>query len=218
MDPIYRSVTSLDWITAIILLSLLILVIAKRLFSIRFTNFVILPFNSKYVFLYNKKDRLNHGFHLFLTVFQLLNLSLYLFWIVNIFNGPDRDLSPLSFLMILGLVLIFFLTKIILQLGNAVVFDNFRIISEFIFKKVSYLNYSGGVMLIANVIFTYIDPGALTVFYISFVLILLINIVGWVNIIKSRQKFILSYFFYFILYLCALEISPLVIIAHYLNA
>ncbi|MDX1314685.1 MAG: DUF4271 domain-containing protein, partial [Eudoraea sp.] len=59
---------------------------------------------------------------------------------------------------------------------------------------------------------------AVAVFYVSIFLIILVNVVGWVNLIKSRQKFILSYFFYFILYLCALEISPFVIIAHYLNA
>ena len=218
MEPIYRTVTSLDWITIVILMSLIILVIAKRVFAIRFSNFIILPFNSKYVFLYNKKDRLNHGFHLFLTTFQLLNVSLYLFWALNLFEETGSSSSPLYFLMILGLVLIFFLVKIFLQLGNALVFDNYRIISEFIFKKISYLNYSSGIMMVANVIFTYINPQALTVFYISFFLICLVNIVGWVNLIRSRQKFILSYFFYFILYLCALEISPLVIIVHYLNA
>jgi len=218
MEPIYRTITSQDWITFVILASLIILVVAKRLFAIRFTNFIILPFNSKYVFLYNKKDRLRHGFHLFLTAFQILNISLYLFWVLNLYEGSGSSLSPLFFLMILGLVLLYFLVKIILQLGNAMVFDNYRIISEFIFKKVSYLNYSSGVMLVANVIFTYINPEALGVFYISFFLIILINIVGWVNMIKSRQKFILSYFFYFILYLCALEIAPFVIIAKYLNA
>ena len=218
MEPIYRTVTTLDWVTLVILLSLVILVIAKRVFASRFSNFIILPFNSKYVFLYNKKDRLKHGFHLFLTSFQLLNVSLYLFWVLNLFGGTGSSSSPLYFLMILGLVLIFFLFKIFLQLGNALVFDNYRIISEFIFKKISYLNYSSGIMMVANVIFTYINPQAVAVFYVSIFLIILVNVVGWVNLIKSRQKFILSYFFYFILYLCALEISPLVIIVHYLNA
>jgi hypothetical protein len=218
MEPIYRTVTSLDWITLVILASLVILALAKRLFAVRFSNFIILPFNSKYIFLYNKKDRLNHGFHLFLTSFQLLNVSLYIFWAVHLFEITAGSLSPVNFLIILGLVLLFFLFKTLLQLGNALVFDNYRVISEFIFKKTSYLNYSSGIMMIANVIFTYINPQALAVFYISFILIVLVNIVGWVNLIKSRQKFILSYFFYFILYLCALEISPFVIIAHYLNA
>ena len=218
MEPIYRTVISQDWITLIIFCSLLILVIAKSIFSIRFMNFIILPFNSKYVFLYNKKDRLIHGFHLFLTAFQLLNVSLYLYWAFNMFNKSDSSLSPLFFLMILGLVLLFFLVKVLMQLGNALVFDNYKIISEFIFKKLSYLNYSSVIMMLANVIFTYISPGSYTIFYVSLFLILLVNVIGWVNLIKSRQKFILSYFFYFILYLCALEISPFVIIAKYLNA
>ncbi len=218
MEPAFRTITAYDWVTLIIFISLVLLVIAKILFGSRFMNFIILPFNSKYIFMYNKKDRLIHGFHLFLTAFQILNFSLYLFWVLSVLQGPNSSQSPLFFLMILGLMLGFVVLKILLQLGNALVFDNYKTISEFIFKKLSYLNYSSGIMFVSNIIFAYIEPGSLAVVYASIFLILVVNMIGWVTLIKSRQKFITAYFFYFILYLCALEISPLVIIAHYLNA
>ncbi|MBT8221730.1 MAG: DUF4271 domain-containing protein [Eudoraea sp.] len=218
MEPVYRTIISNDWVTLVILISLVLLVIAKILFASRFMTFIILPFNSKYIFMYNKKDRLIHGFHLFMTAFQILNFSLYLYWILNILAGPSSNQSPLFFLMILGLLLGFILLKIILQLGNAVVFDNYKTISEFIFKKLSYLNYSSGIMFISNVIFAYINPESLAIVYLSLFLILTVNMIGWFTLIKSRQKFITAYFFYFILYLCALEIAPFVIIAKYLNA
>ncbi|RZW43832.1 MAG: DUF4271 domain-containing protein, partial [Flavobacteriaceae bacterium] len=54
MEPILRDSTNVDWITIIILSSILFLVLAKILFYSRFLNFVILPFNNKYIFLYNK--------------------------------------------------------------------------------------------------------------------------------------------------------------------
>ncbi len=218
MEPAYRTITSYDWVTLVIFSSLVLLVIAKILFASRFMNFIILPFNSKYIFMYNKKDRLIHGFHLFMTAFQILNFSLYLFWVLSILEGQNSSLSPLFFLMILGLMVGFVILKILLQLGNALVFDNYRTISEFIFKKLSYLNYSSGIMFLSNVIFAYISPGSETVVYVSIFLILTVNMIGWVTLIKSRQKFITAYFFYFILYLCALEIAPFVIIAKYLNA
>ena len=214
MEPVYRTIISYDWVTLVILISLVVLVIAKILFASRFMNFIILPFNSKYIFMYNKKDRLIHGFHLFMTAFQILNFSLYLFWILNILTGPNSSRSPLFFLMILGMLLGF----VLLKMGNALVFDNYKTISEFIFRKLSYLNYSSGIMFISNVIFAYINPGAQAVVYLSLFLILIVNMIGWVTLIKSRQKFLTAYFFYFILYLCALEIAPFVIIAKYLNA
>ncbi len=218
MEPAYRTITSYDWITLVIFSSLVLLVIAKLMFASRFMNFIILPFNSKYIFMYNKKDRLIHGFHLFMTAFQILNFSLYLFWVFSILGGANGSLSPLFFLLILGLMVGFVLLKILLQLGNALVFDNYKTISEFIFKKLSYLNYSSGIMFISNVIFAYINPHSLATAYVSIFLILTVNMIGWVTLIKSRQKFITAYFFYFILYLCALEIAPFVIIAKYLNA
>ncbi len=218
MEPIYRTVNSYDWITLVILIGLVLLVIVKSLSYSRFMNFVILPFNSKYVFMYNKKDRLINGFHLFFTAFLILNLALYLYWVVDIMEMPGFNSSPLFFLMILGLIFLFLLLKLGLQLGNGFVFNNQKLISEVIFKKLSYLNYSSLVMFLTNIYFTYIVKGSKTVVFISIFLIILINIIGWITLIKSRQKFITSHFFYFILYLCALEIAPFVIIANYLKS
>jgi hypothetical protein len=121
------------------------------------------------------------------------------------------------YLIILGLLIIFLLTKIFLQLGNGFVFNNGKNISEYIFKKLSYLNYSSLVMFLANIMLTYVSIGSKTVLFISIFIIILINAVGWFTILKNHQKYITSHFFYFILYLCALEIAPFVIIANYLN-
>ncbi|WFO18183.1 DUF4271 domain-containing protein [Cellulophaga baltica 4] len=38
---------------------------------------------------------------------------------------------------------------------------------------------------------------------------------GWVTAIRNHQKLITNNFFYFILYLCALEIAPLVLLGDY---
>ena len=73
MDAEYRIFQNSDWITIIIFLSVLLIVIAKQMFQSRFLNFIILPFNNKYIALYSKKDKMLHGFHVLLTVFQLLN-------------------------------------------------------------------------------------------------------------------------------------------------
>jgi hypothetical protein len=103
------------------------------------------------------------------------------------------------------------------QLGNGIIFNNEKIISEIIFKKLSYLNYSSLVMLLANITLTYIFPESRPVLFIGIFLILLINSIGWITIVKNYQKFISAHFFYFILYLCALEIAPFVLIAGYLK-
>jgi hypothetical protein len=112
---------------------------------------------------------------------------------------------------------LFLFGKILLQMGGGFVFNNNKIISEFIFKKLSYLNYSSIIMLASNIIITYVLTDSKIVVFASIFLIVVVNVIGWITIIKNYQKLISSYFFYFILYLCALEIAPFVIIVNYLK-
>ena len=217
MDAEVRMFENTDWITLVILFSLLLIVIAKQLFQNRFLNFIILPFNNKYIALYSKKDKMRHGFHILLTAFQLLNTSLYIYLSYNVLYKNSDTKGILIFGIVLGMVVIFVIVKLLLQLANGFVFNNVRIISDFIYKKHTYLNYSGLVMLLANVLLTYIAKDSETVVFLSLFLILLINCIGLITILKYHQKLISNYFFYFILYLCALEIAPLIFIANFLK-
>ena len=58
MEAVLRTAQTPDWITFLIFASLIFIVSAKGLFYGRYMNFIILPFNNKYIFLYNKKDKL----------------------------------------------------------------------------------------------------------------------------------------------------------------
>ena len=216
MEPIAKTINTADWITLILFSSVLFIVIAKSLFYSRFLNFIILPFNNKYIFMYNKKDKLLNWFHVFFTIFQLLNFSLFLYLAKDMLFEAKHITYPYIYLIILGSLILFLLVKILLQLGSGFVFNNGKTISEFIFKKLSYFNYSALIVLLANIILTYVLTDSKTVVFTSIFLIILINAIGWFTIIKNHQKYITSHFFYFILYLCALEIAPFVIILNYL--
>jgi len=219
MEPLLRHIENIDWVTILIFGSLLLIVIAKSTFYNRFLNFIILPFNNKYIFMYNKKDKLINWFHVFFTVFQVINFSLFLFLSWKVFFGSEEttDMNRYIYPTILGTVLLFLILKILLQLGNGFIFRSNRIISELVFKKLSYLNYCGIIMFIANVILSYVLKDSKPVIYVTFFLILMVNIIGWATLLRNHQKFIASNFFYFILYLCALEIAPWVIIGSYIN-
>jgi hypothetical protein len=219
VEPILRNIENIDWVTLLIFGSLLLIVIAKSTFYNRFMNFIILPFNNKYIFLYNKKDKLMNWFHIFLTIFQVINFSLFLYLSWKIFFGSLEDSSFNSYVfpIILGSLLVFLIAKVFLQLGNGFVFNSNKKIGELIFRKLSYLNHSGLVMLLANITLSYIFIGSKNVVYVAVFLILLINVIGWITLLRNQQKFITNNFIYFILYLCALEIAPWVIIGSFLK-
>jgi len=63
-----------------------------------------------------------------------------------------------------------------------------------------------------NVLLLYAITPTKWLLIISIGLIILINSVGLVTTFKNHQKLILNNLFYFILYLCALEIGPYLIL------
>ena len=217
MEPILRATENLDWITLLVFCSLIFLVVAKSLFYARFLNFIILPFNNKYIFMYNKKDKLVNLFNIFFTAFQIINISVFIYLAVNILWQKTGLSASFLFFIILAGWLLFLVLKILFQLGGGFIFGSGKTIGELIFKKLSYLNYSSLIVFVANIILLYIGKNSEIVVYSAILLVLLINIIGWVTLLRNHQKFLAYNFFYFILYLCALEIAPLVIIGSYLK-
>ena len=217
MEPLLRNTVATDWITILIILSFLFLVLAKSVFYSRFLNFIILPFNNKYIFMYNKKEKVMNWFNLFWGLFLIVNFSLFVYLALDVFQVSDLTSNNLAYLWLMAGLILFLFIKLGMQLGNGYIFGIQKIITEVIFKKLSYFNYSGIIMFLANIILTYIFIGSKTVFYVAIFLILLVNVIGWITILRNHQKLITNYFFYFILYLCALEIAPLVLIGSYLK-
>lgn len=218
MEPVLRQIGQADWMTVIIFTSALFLVLAKALFYTRFMNFIILPFNSKYVFLYNKKDKLLNWFNLFLGIFALLNFSLFIYIGIDLYRPEGMITSLLLYGIIMIFLFLFLLAKILTQLSSGAIFNSQAVITEILFKKISYFNYSGLVIFLMNLLLAFVFMGSKQIYFLGAVLAGIIFFIGWATIIKTHLKFVTSYFFYFILYLCALEIAPLIIILNTLNA
>ena len=217
MNPVLRTIESLDWITLVLFGSLLFVLIAKQLDYSRFLNFIVLPFNNKYIFMYNKKERLLNWFHILFTVFQIINTALFLFFVFkNLALIKILD-SPFIFPLILVGLFLLLAVKITLQLANGAIFGSQSIFSEIIFKKMSYMNYGGIVLFLANLFLTYVSINPNIVIFTAIFLFLSVNTIGWALVLKNYQNLIANYIFYFILYLCTLEIAPLVILGSFLK-
>ncbi|MGJ8660174.1 DUF4271 domain-containing protein [Cellulophaga fucicola] len=216
MESITRVFNNIDWITAIFVVSLFVLVLSKTFFYNKFINFVVLPFNNKYIFLHSKKHILFNWFNALWSVFLWLNVALFLYYLLAIFNLGEK-LTPVNYLFIFGVISLFVIVKLLLQFINGSIFNAETAIVHIVFNKISYQNYSGLVLFLANIFLTYITPNSELVAYLALVLFIVVMCIGWVNLLRIHRKFITINFFYFILYLCALEISPFVIIGSYLK-
>ncbi len=205
----------MDWMTLTLFVGLVVLALGKYLFHKKFLNFIILPFNDKYILLHNKKGQFSHWFHLLLTLFQIINLSLFIFLVLQTFDLFPFEKTITNYIIILGFLALFELVKFLLQMFTGFVFNNLSLMGSLIFSKISYLNYSSIVIAVANILLIYITTNSKTIIYVALSLIFLINGIGITKVLKNHQKALFPYFVYFILYLCTLEIAPLVLIGSY---
>ena len=117
-----------DWMTIVLLFALLVFTLGKYLFQSRFTNFIALPFNNKYLAMYGKKGKLLNWFHILLTIFQLCNLALFIYLTRNILLENPNDENFVFFWWVFALLGAFEAIKILLQLLKGYVFNTLSLI------------------------------------------------------------------------------------------
>ena len=202
-----REVQFDDWYTAIIIASLIIMVSAKILNPSRFRQLIN---NSNYLRIYIKDHKFFNLFDILLFTNFCINtvLIMSLFYsTLNKFNIKFNDYIALSGL--LGLV---FTGKFLIEFIIGSIFEIKDISFRHIFQQISTLNILGIILLPLNALSVFSYPKQLLLFVIIFSISCLIMLYSLLKSIKNNQKLLINNFFYFILYLCTLEIGPYVIL------
>jgi hypothetical protein len=107
---------------------------------------------------------------------------------------------------------VFILIKVLLErlIGSLFTIDN--LIDRYLFQKTSYKNFLGLLLIPINVILLFSITPNKTIILSAIILLAAINTIGLLTSYKSNLNLIKRDFFYFILYLCALEIGPYLIL------
>ncbi|NQY06957.1 MAG: DUF4271 domain-containing protein [Flavobacteriaceae bacterium] len=207
MEFILKNISHNDLVTSLLLGCLTLIVVAKLFFENRFQDFFELLKNGKYLVIYGKES---HNFDLFNSIFFLVQLiTLSLFYTLFLSDSPNfLNTWVFAIISIFGFVIIkYFFEKIMV---NILQID--KIYDHFIFQKITFRNLIGVLLFFLVIIFYWmIDPGT-TVIMISVGLIVLIYIITALLTYKNHLSIILNNLFYFILYLCAFEISPYILL------
>lgn len=208
MEVIERNTVSQDWITILLVLVLVILVVARYIFTQRFAHFSMLFATDKYLLLKGKDPNLFHPFNVLLFIVNAISAALfiYVFYFTFFEEYPDRP--KVLFLRIITAYTSFVLLKFSLEKILADVISVNDKMNFYLFHKLSYRNFMALILLPVTILFIYVwEPGRLLL-YILLGFILLINVITLLSAFIKNQQYILDNWFYFILYLCALEIGP----------
>ena len=212
MQHLDRLYTSQDWITLLLLCCIIITTAVKIAYPIRFQEFLKLPLSNKYFLVFGKNDPLYHLFNVLLFIPQAICVSLFVYKVIA-WQKPTMLLDiPFLYVKILMSFVGFVVAKIILEKTIGIILNIENSIHQYVYQKLSYRNLMSVLFLILLFIVTYITPINKGIMLVFCLVTAVVNSIALFYSYKTNGKLIITNFFYFILYLCALEISPYIIL------
>lgn len=181
---------------------------AKWVQTYRFNDFVQLVFTNKYFFLYDKGNKVFSAFNMLLFANQVIVVSIFIFLMIVHFSEDVSKDDYLLFIRIAGFYTLFIALKFYLEKTIAHLFSMDKQVERYLYQKLSYRNLISLFLLIVNLLFLYALKPNTVLFFIVIIAVVVSNVLALLYSYKTHEKQIRSNFFYFILYLCALEISP----------
>lgn len=206
-----RNYVTYEWFTIFTIVGLFFIVVAKYFNTLRFNDLLHVVGNSKYIKIYSKDQKFIDQFDSFLFVNFSLSLSIFIYFAYSLLITP-LEFDLVSFLKLLFAVSTIIIIKTLLERLIGSLFEMDSLIDHYLFQKTTFKNLSGFVFLIANLFLLYTDRYGKIIIIVAFSLVCIINLIGFLRTIKTYQKLINPNFFYFLLYLCALEIGPYVVL------
>lgn len=202
-----RILVNKDWATVLFVLAIAIITLNKSIFSVRFNEFLKLGYSDKYNKVYKDTNNLLNWFTISMFIIQLISFSFFILLLLSFFNYTKTD-NYITYIQIVTFLFVFVLSKFLIEKIVGTAIDSESVVDQFNLIKTNYRAFLGFILLPVNIVLYYNKVPMKEVFYIILGIFLLYNVFTYYFLVKTYQKIILGKLFYFILYLCTLEIAP----------
>ena len=212
-EGLERISSTSDWVTLLFLLVLTLLAVLQLNFTERFNKLFSLVYSDKYYTDFIKTRPLNFNiFHLIFFFVVLFNISLLLFFVFKAYK-PGFYHQDLSFFVKINIAVVtYFILRYAVGRFIAGIFNLSEEQSYFTFLKISNLSLLS-VLIFPLLILSNYSTGPIHKFLITFTLTvsLAIALFRYFVVVKN-ERLGFNNLFYLFLYLCALELSPLIVV------
>jgi hypothetical protein len=202
-----------DWIAVVLLLVFVLISILKVLYPKRFLALLGCLFSKKYFLDYSSE--LSEIFSLFngvLFLIQNITLSLFVCVFSNVFIPEIESVGFQFYLSVFFGVTIYFVFQYLVGKIMALLF---RFNEVFEWNRALRFGYLKSLILLVLpvlIFLIYAFPESEVMFWILVVVLLLLLLIRLILILVSNIKQFSYNWFYFILYICTLEILPLMLL------
>jgi hypothetical protein len=200
-----KITTSANWILLVLVFLFVIIAVLKIIDAEKLKGYVFALFNKGFI-----EDEAEEDTSFFSSFYSLLFVfsGIVLALIMSLFASEIKvgfSLTFSSFLSVLKLVFSYLIVKRFLELAFARLLLIKKQVRFYLVCKLSYL-YSISFFLLVFCILFYFSP----LNYLCFTLITLaVFFLRYLFLLTNNKKLVFSELFYFILYICAFEIAPL---------
>ena len=202
-----RIIENKDWATLLFVVTFAVVAMTKSAYETRFSEFSKLIFSDKYAKIYRDNSHMKNSFTVGLFFVQIVSFAFFILLTMNSFGYASKT-DWVLFIQIATFLLYFILGKYLIEKIVAASFNIDDFVEPFNLQKVTYRTYIGVLILPINAILFYYNniPQIIPLAIIG--ISLCISVYSYFISIKTYQNVIIGKLFYFILYLCALEIAP----------
>jgi hypothetical protein len=202
-----RIIENKDWVTLVFIMAFGIIALTKSVYENRFADFVKLIYSNKYIRIYRDSSHLMGMFSISLFFVQIISFSFFIQLLLS-YLGYGSKTDWILFIQIFTFLIYFILSKFLIEKIIATSFDIEELIEQFNLQKVTYRTYIGLLLLPVDIVLFYYDSFFKNIPLLVFYIILGLNVLLYLISIKNYRNEIFGKLFYFILYLCTLEIAP----------
>jgi hypothetical protein len=202
-----RIIENKDWVTLVFIMAFGIIALTKSVYENRFADFVKLIYSNKYIRIYRDSSHLMGMFSISLFFVQIISFSFFIQLLLS-YLGYGSKTDWILFIQIFTFLIYFILSKFLIEKIIATAFDIEELIEQFNLQKVTYRTYIGLLLLPIDIVLFYYDSILENIPLLVFYIILGLNVLLYLISIKNYRNEIFGKLFYFILYLCTLEIAP----------
>jgi len=214
MEIIYKPLLqNNNWIILVFVFILSMLVVLKQQYKNQFNQQIVAVF--KKVWLQNINPDYGIIINFYNAIFTLilsLNLAFVVLFIQKNFRTHISENDFYFFLKTGAILLLFFILKLVLNLLFSLFFNLNSILLKIIYIKSTYLNFLSLVLLIWLPFVFFTTKYQVAIFYFGIAISLILALYFYYLILIINLKLAIKHFVYFILYLCALEIAPIILL------
>ena len=212
MEHLLREELNRDWLTLMLIGAIVVMGVLRYWFPKRMGELLLLPINDKYFALEGRQKTLLHPFNVSMLLLQLIAFGLLLSGLKSMDNSESLNLQFKEFTGVVFLISLYLSIRYSLDWCIGFVFNCQKVLATYRYQRLSFhhLISIAMILLIATLFFTRL-PMEIIWGFVSLVLIFTL-VATVIYSVRRNSATIMNNFLYFILYLCALEIAPYVML------